>query len=79
MAHFSNSVNLFDFKSVICGFHVYQKIWDLQIDKELMCELMEPSNESNENTVMKDDIIRVHTKIIIFLFLNQSICCGYSK
>ena len=48
-------MNLFDFKSVICGFHVYQKIWNLQIDEELMCELMEPSNEFDKNTVVKDD------------------------
>ena len=58
MAHSSNSVNLFDFKSDICGFHVYQKIWDqiiLQIDEELMCKLMELSNKFNKNTVVKDD------------------------
>ena len=55
MAPFSNSVNLFDFKSVICGFHFYQKIWDPQIDEELMCKLMEPSNKFDKNTVVKDD------------------------
>ena len=44
MAHGLDSVNSFEFKSVICGSHVYQKVWEPQLNKELHC-LLEPANE----------------------------------
>ena len=48
----SNSSQLF----VIRGFHVYQKVWEPQLNEELHC-LLEPVNEYDKNAVaiVRDD------------------------
>ena len=50
MAHGLDSVNSFKFKSDIHGFHVYQKVWKPQLNKEIHC-LLEPANEYDKNAV----------------------------
>ena len=42
-----DSVNLFYFESVVCGFTIHQKIWNPQINSELLCEL--ESNKFDKN------------------------------
>ena len=37
MAHGLDSVNSFEFKSVIRVFHVYQKVLETQLNEELHC------------------------------------------
>ena len=74
MAHGFDSVNSFEFKSVICGFHVYQKVWEPQLNMELHC-LLEPANEYNKNgvAIVRDiQIVRhipqVNLKVCAFYF-----------
>ena len=73
MAHGLDSVNSFQFESVIRGFHVYQKVWEPQLNEELHC-LLEPANEYDKNAVaiVRDDC-RAHTAGEL-----ESVCILYS-
>ena len=37
------------------------------------------SDSTSEGKTIARSLVRVRTKILIFFFLNQNICCGYSK
>ena len=69
MAHGLDSVNSFKFKSVIRGFHVYQKVWEPQLNEELHC-LLEPANEYDKNAVaiVRDDQIAGELESVCILY-----------
>ena len=75
MAHGLDSVNSFKFKSVIRGFHVYQKVLEPQLNEELHC-LLEPVNEYDKkcSCIVRDDQIVGHIPQV-----NSKVCAFYIR
>ena len=75
MAHGLDSVNSFEFSSFIRRFHVYQKIWEPQLNEELHC-LLEAANEYHKNAVaiVRDDQIVGHIPQV-----NSKVCAFYIR
>ena len=68
--------------SCIRGYHIYQNIWNAEVDDHFVCE-REPLNSSDRYVVaiLKDDVVVGHLPrqlsqiLSLFLFKNSTIDC----
>ena len=77
---------VFEKRSVICGHHIYHRIWTPELGECLVCE-REPTNVNDRCAVaiIKDDVAvsqlpRAQSKIYsLFLFRNVTIDCFITR
>ena len=65
----------FEFESVIRGYHVYQKVWEPQMNETLDCKL-EPTNEFDKHavSVVKSDVVVGHVPQV-----NSKVCAFFIR